>query len=135
MRGWPVDRYSVFSVAKLPSGQCSKKSCPIELLELTGQMNAQYQNLIERLTWIENRHSTLSESNILKNTSCGLIVTGQNWRGKEVVDVQKEVLTFFGFDVKDELCWNWQYTMNAKDETKESYKKSGKKFKDTFDLD
>ncbi len=100
-----------------------------------GQMNAQYQNLIERLTWLENRHSTLGESNILKNTSCGLIVTGQNWRGKEVIDVQKDVLTFFGFDVKDELCWNWQYTMNPKDETNESYKKSGKKFKDTFDLD
>ena len=100
-----------------------------------GQMNAQYQNLIERLTWLENRHSTLGETNILKDTSCGLIVTGQNWRGKEVVDVQKQVLSFFGFDVKDELSWNWQYTMNAKDETKESYKKSGKKFKDTFDLD
>lgn len=100
-----------------------------------GQMNAQYQNLIERLTWLENRHSTLGETNILKNTSCGLIVTGQNWRGKEVVDVQKDVLSYFGFDVKDELCWNWQYTMNAKDETKESYKKSGKKFKDTFDID
>lgn len=100
-----------------------------------GQMNAQYQNLIERLTWLENRHSTLGETNILKDTSCGLIVTGQNWRGKEVVDVQKQVLSFFGFDVRDELSWNWQYTMNPKDETKESYKKSGKKFKDTFDLD
>ena len=100
-----------------------------------GQMNAQYQNLIERLTWLENRHSTLGESNIIEDISCGLIVVGQNWRGKEVLDVQKQVLKFFGFDVKDELCWNWQYTMNAKDETKESYKKSGKIFKDTFEID
>ena len=100
-----------------------------------GQMNAQYQNLIERLTWLENRHSTLGETNIIKDISCGLIVVGQNWRGKEVIDVQKQVLTFFGFDVKDELCWNWQYTDNSKDETKESYKKSGKKFNETFDLD
>lgn len=100
-----------------------------------GQMNSHYQNLIERLTWLENRHSTLGESNIIKNISCGIIAIGQNWRGKEVIDVQKQVLTFFGFDVKDELCWNWQYTMNAKDETNDSYKKSGKKFKETFDVD
>jgi multimeric flavodoxin WrbA len=100
-----------------------------------GQMNAQYQNLIERLTWLENRHSTLGESNIIKDISCGLIAIGQNWRGKEVLDVQKQVLTFFGFDVKDQLCWNWQYTKNPKDETKDSYKKSGKEFKDTFELD
>lgn len=99
-----------------------------------GQMNAQYQNLIERLTWLENRHSTLKESNIIKDISCGLIVVGQNWRGQEVVKVQKEVLTFFGFDVKDELCWNWQYTENPKDETNNSYKKSGKDFNKTFDL-
>lgn len=100
-----------------------------------GQMNAQYQNLIERLTWLENRHSTLGESNILKDVSCGLIVTGQNWRGEEVVNVQKDVLKFFGFDVRDALCWNWQYTKDYKDETKESYKKSGKEFNQTFDLD
>jgi multimeric flavodoxin WrbA len=100
-----------------------------------GQMNAQYQNLIERLTWLENRHSTLGESNIIKDISCGLIVIGQNWRGKEVLDVQKQVLSFFGFDVKDQLCWNWQYTKNPKDETVASYKKSGKEFKDTFELD
>ncbi len=100
-----------------------------------GQMNAQYQNLIERLTWLENRHSTLGESNILKDVSCGLIAIGQNWRGKEVLDVQKQVLSFFGFDVKDDLCWNWQYTDNPKDETQKSYKNSGKKFKDIFNLD
>lgn len=100
-----------------------------------GQMNAQYQNLIERLTWLENRHSTLGESNIIKDISCGVIAVGQNWRGKEVLDVQKQVLTFFGFDVKDELCWNWQYTMNSKDETNKSYKESGKKFNQTFELD
>lgn len=100
-----------------------------------GQMNAQYQNLIERLTWLENRHSTLGETNIIKDISCGVIAIGQNWRGKEVLDVQKQVLTFFGFDVKDELCWNWQYTMNPKDETNKSYKESGKKFNETFELD
>jgi len=100
-----------------------------------GQMNTHYQNLIERLTWLENRHSTLGENNLLKDISCGLIITGQNWRGKEVLSVQKDVLNFFGFDVKDELCWNWQYTKDALDETKSSYKKSGKDFNETFELD
>jgi multimeric flavodoxin WrbA len=100
-----------------------------------GQMNAQYQNLIERLSWLENRHTTLGETNILKNISCGLIATGQNWRGKEVIDIQKQVLSFFGFEVKDELSWNWQFTENYKDETQKSYKQSGKDFNETFELD
>lgn len=100
-----------------------------------GQMNAQYQNLIERLSWLENRHTTLGETNILKDISCGLIVTGQNWRGEDVVNVQKEVLTFFGFDVKKELCWNWQYTKDSKDETQNSYKQSGKDFNELFEID
>lgn len=99
-----------------------------------GQMNAQYQNLIERLTWLENRHNTLGESNIIKDISCGVIATGQNWNGKEVISTQKQVLSFFGFDVKDELSWNWQFTENSKDETQKSYKKSGKDFNDTFEL-
>ena len=30
-----------------------------------GKMNAIYTQLIERLTWLENRHSTLGESNLL----------------------------------------------------------------------
>lgn len=100
-----------------------------------GQMNAQYQNLIERLTWLENRHTTLGETNILKDISCGLIAIGQNWNGKEVINTQKQVLSFFGFDVRDELSWNWQYTNNPKDETIDSYKKSDKKFNETFNLD
>jgi len=75
-----------------------------------GQMNAIYQNLIERLTWLENRHTTLGESNLLKDVSCGIIAVGQNWNGKDVVDIQKQVLSFFGFDARDELSWNWQYT-------------------------
>ena len=99
-----------------------------------GQMNAQYQNLIERLTWLENRHSTLGETNILKDISCGIIAIGQNWNGKEVIDTQKQVLSFFGFDVRDELSWNWQFTNNSKDETQKSYKQSGKDFNETFEL-
>jgi multimeric flavodoxin WrbA len=99
-----------------------------------GQMNAIYQNLIERLTWLENRHSTLGESNLLKDISSGVIAVGQNWNGKDVVEIQKNVLTFFGFDVRKELSWNWQYSEDSNDESKESYKKSGKDFLKTFEL-
>jgi multimeric flavodoxin WrbA len=93
-----------------------------------GQTNAIYQKLIERLCWIENRHTTLKESNIVKNIQAGIILTGQNWNGENVVETQKHVLKFYGFDVRDDICWNWQYTNNANDETKESYKDAVKEF-------
>jgi hypothetical protein len=99
-----------------------------------GQMNSFYQKLIERLTWLENRHVTLGESNLLEKISAGVIATGQNWNGGNVIELQKSVLDFFGFDVQDDICWNWQYTENPKDESSESYKKSGKDFLDTFEI-
>jgi multimeric flavodoxin WrbA len=100
-----------------------------------GQMNSEYQRLIERLTWLENRHTTLKESNLLENISAGIIAVGQNWNGKEVVETQKQVLEFFGFDVKPELCWNWQFTNDSSDESQKSYKESSKSFNMLFDLD
>ncbi len=93
-----------------------------------GQMNAFYQKLIERLTWLENRHSTLGEDNILEKISAGIIVTGQNWNGENVVTIQKQVLGFFGFQVVDDLCWNWQYTEDFSDESEESYENATKEF-------
>lgn len=99
-----------------------------------GQVNAEYQKLIERLTWLQNRHSTFNESNLLKDISAGIIAIGQNWRGKENIEIQKEVLEFFGFDVKSELCWNWQYTKDKYDETQKSYKDSNRSFEDIFGL-
>lgn len=95
-----------------------------------GQTNSIYQKLIERLCWIENRHTTLRESNIVKNIDAGIILTGQNWNGSNVIDTQKQVLNFYGFNVEDDISWNWQYTNNADDETKDSYKKSISEFQD-----
>ena len=57
-----------------------------------GKMNAIYTQLIERLTWLENRHTTLGEDNILKDKETGVIEIGQNWNGKEAVKLEKEVL-------------------------------------------
>jgi multimeric flavodoxin WrbA len=97
-----------------------------------GQANMYYQKLIERLTWLENRHTTLGESNLLKNIKSGFICTGQNWHGTEVVKTQKSVHNFFGFEVDNDLYWNWQYTNDEDDETQRSYKKSFPKFIDDF---
>jgi multimeric flavodoxin WrbA len=99
-----------------------------------GQTNMFYQNLIERLTWIENRHSTLGESNIVKDIQSGFICVGQNWNGEDVTETQKKVHEFYGFDVNNNLYWNWQYTKNENDESKSSYKKSHKKFIDDMGL-
>lgn len=100
-----------------------------------GQMNSVYQKLIERLTWLENRHTTYNEPNILKNISAGIVNIGHNWRCEEVNDLQKKVLYHFGFDVKDDICWSWQYTKDYYNESNESYKKDSKKFRDIFELD
>ena len=93
-----------------------------------GQTNAEYQKLIERLTWIENRHSTLGEDNLLEGKQAGFICIGQNWNGAVVTETQKNVLKFFGFDTPDNLFWNWQYTTNTEDETQQSYEASNKQF-------
>jgi multimeric flavodoxin WrbA len=95
-----------------------------------GQANSVYQKLIERLCWIENRHTTLKESNIVKDISAGIILTGQNWNGVNVIETQKQVLKFYGFDVPNDISWNWQYTNNVNDESKESYKKAITEFQE-----
>jgi len=99
-----------------------------------GQMNAYYQKLIERLDWIENRHTTLGENNIIKNIKAGIIAVGQQWNGKQVIETQKQVFKFYGFKVPEELSWNWQYSDNPNLETKESYKKAITTFDKVFKL-
>ncbi len=93
-----------------------------------GQTNSEYQKLIERLTWLENRHHTLGEDNILQGKQAGFICIGQNWNGANVTMTQKNVLGFYGFDTPDNLFWNWQYTTDTNDETQTSYKMSDSKF-------
>ena len=100
-----------------------------------GKMNAVYAKLIERLTWLENRHSSLGESNIIKDIDSGVISVGHNWNGKQAVDHEKEVLDFFGFKTPKDLFWSYQWTDDAKDETKAGYKKDMKDFdKEFFDI-
>lgn len=86
-----------------------------------GKMNAIYTELIERLTWLENRHSTLGESNLLKDKEAGIVATGHNWNGEEAVKLEKQVLSFFGFKTPDVLTFNWQWTKDKNDESKKGY--------------
>jgi multimeric flavodoxin WrbA len=97
-----------------------------------GALNSYYQKLIERLTWIENRHTTLGEENIVAGIEAGLIVVGQNWNGENALKTQKRVLQYLGFEVNPKLCWNWQYTQNAEDETNESYIQAAHEFGGIF---
>ena len=99
-----------------------------------GKMNAIYTQLVERLTWLENRHTTLGESNLLKDKETGVIAIGHNWNGKEAVKLEKEVLGFFGFKTPDVLSFNWQYLQNENDETKSGYKKEYPSFMKDFNF-
>lgn len=100
-----------------------------------GQASMFYQKLIERLTWLENRHSTLGESNVIKDIESGFICTGQNWHGLDVVETQRKVHSFYGFKPNDKFYWNWQYTNKSTDETEDSYKDSFGAFAKKFGLD
>lgn len=93
-----------------------------------GQLNSHYQKLIERLTWIENRHSTLNEDNIVKNIDAGIITLGQNWHGQEAMETQKKVLEYYGFNIVDDLSWHWQFTDNTDDEKEASYQGTAAEF-------
>lgn len=86
-----------------------------------GKMNAIYTSLIERLTWLENRHTTLGESNLLKDKEVGVVAVGHNWNGEESVKLEREVLKFFGFKTPNQLSFNWQFLKDANDESKSGY--------------
>ena len=99
-----------------------------------GKMNSIYGQIIERLTWLENRHTTLGEDNLLKNKMAGIVAVGHNWNGEETIKLEKQVLKFFGFQVPDELSFNYQYTQNALDETAIGYKRDYPKFIEIFNF-
>jgi multimeric flavodoxin WrbA len=99
-----------------------------------GQTNAIYQELIERLNWIENRHTTLGEKNIIKDIESGFIFLGHNWRNKEVTQVQKQVHEFYGFKPVNELYFGYQFTTDIYDESKEGYKEDVHSLDNIFDI-
>jgi len=87
-----------------------------------GQANAYYQNLIERLDWIENRWATLKEANVVKDIESGFIFIGHNWNVDQVVKTQKQVHEFYGFKPAKELYLGYQFTDDMYDESREGYR-------------
>ncbi len=96
-----------------------------------GQANASYQKLIERLTRIENRQSTLWEENIVKNIEAGIIAMGHNRNNEQVIQTQKEVLESFGFIVPKQLC-RWWIDADVDNETQQWYQDATAKFEEDF---
>jgi len=99
-----------------------------------GKMNAVYTQIIERLTWIENRDTNLGESSLIKDKEAGIIAIGHNWNGEEAVKLEKQVLSFFGFKTPDVLSFNWQWTKDKFDESKSGYKQDFPDFLKEFNF-
>lgn len=88
-----------------------------------GQTNSVYQRLFERLSWIENRVSSLGQPPIpqLKNLEAGIVVFGHNWNDQQVLMTQMKNFEWFGWKAPDALSFKWQYTKDAAEESLESY--------------
>jgi hypothetical protein len=88
-----------------------------------GQTNSVYQRLFERLSWIENRVTSLGERPIpqLKKLEAGIVVFGHNWNDRRVLETQKKNFEWFRWKTPDALSFDWQYTRDAEEESRESY--------------
>jgi hypothetical protein len=88
-----------------------------------GQTNSVYQRLFERLSWIENRVTSLEEAPIpqLKKLEAGIVLFGHNWNDQQVLTTQKKNFEWFGWKTPEALSFNWQYTRDAEQESLESY--------------
>ena len=89
-----------------------------------GQTNSVYQRLLERLSWIENRVSSLGQHPIpqLKDLEAGIVVFGHNWNDRQVLVTQKKNFAWFGWKAPDALSFKWQYTRDAAEESLDSYR-------------
>jgi hypothetical protein len=88
-----------------------------------GQTNSVYQRLFERLSWIENRFTTLGEKPIpqLRRLEAGMVLFGQNWNDAQVLKTQRQNFRWFGWKTPAPLSFYWQYTRDAEDESPRSY--------------
>jgi multimeric flavodoxin WrbA len=102
-----------------------------------GQTNSVYQRLLERLSWIENRTSTLGEDPIpqLKQLEAGIVLFGHNWNDKQVLETQKQNFQWFGWKTPQALSFNWQYTGDPNEESLESYLGAIEEFKALLKLE
>ena len=88
-----------------------------------GQTNSVYQRLFERLSWIENRVTTLGEAPIpqLKKLEAGIVIFGHNWNDEQVLETQQQNFKWFGWKTPAALSFIWQYTTDPNEESPESY--------------
>lgn len=88
-----------------------------------GQTNSVYQQLFERLSWIENRVSSLGEKPIrqLRGLEAGMVLFGHNWNDAQVLKTQKQNFTWFGWKTPAALSFCWQYARSAEVESLDSY--------------
>ena len=90
-----------------------------------------HQKLIERLTRIENRHTTLGEENIIQDIEAGIIVIGHNRNDEAVIATQKTVLEMFGFQTPKKLSRGRSFT-DMNDESQKSYQAAAEQFEKDF---
>jgi len=95
------------------------------------QTNSMHQKLIERLTRIENRHTTLGEENIIQDIEAGIIVIGHNRNDEAVIATQKTVLEMFGFQTPKKLSRGRSFT-DMNDESQKSYQAAAEQFEKDF---
>jgi len=100
-----------------------------------GNPNAIYQKLIERLDWIESSYTTYGGPNTIKNKKAGMVLLGQNWRVQESLEVQQQVLEFFGFQTPEELFMGWQFTRDTLDEEQKSYQEAPNAFEQSWGME
>ena len=99
-----------------------------------GQTNSVYQRLFERLSWIENRVSTLGESPIpeLKGLEAGMVLFGHNWNARRTLETQKRNFEWFGWKTPEALSFAWQYTDDEDEESPESYLGAIEEFRESL---
>lgn len=99
-----------------------------------GQANSVYQRLFERLSWMENRISTLGEGAIpqLRKLEAGIVVFGHNWNDAQVLKTQKQNYAWFEWKTPAALSFYWQYTRDAEEESAESYLEAVEEFEDAM---
>ena len=101
-----------------------------------GQTSSVYQRLLERLSWIENRVTSLGERPIpqLRKLEAGIVLFGHNWNDQQVLRTQRKNFEWFGWKTPDALSFNWQYTRDAEEESRESYCDAIEEFKELVQI-
>ena len=127
----PTGQHRCWASINNPDDQLYKVSCALFRSRVAvffvsvrwGQTNGVYQRLLERLSWIENRFTTLGEPPIaqLKHLESGIVLFGHNWNDEQVLDTQRQNFKWFGWRTPAALSFNWQYTLDPEEESPGSY--------------